>query len=78
VVDDEPAPISEWLPVYAEALGAPAPRRLPVFVGRLVAGKLTATMAQDLRGASNARAKQALGWEPRWASWRQGFREALG
>jgi nucleoside-diphosphate-sugar epimerase len=78
VVDDEPAPMREWLPVYAEALGAKRPMRVPAFVARLVAGKETAGLATSLRGASNARAKRELGWQPRYPSWRQGFAEALG
>ncbi len=77
VVDDEPAPMSEWLPVYAAALGAPAPRRVPPFVARLAAGEFMARMALEQQGASNARAKRELGFEPRYASWRQGFAETL-
>jgi 2-alkyl-3-oxoalkanoate reductase len=76
VVDDEPAPQREWLPVYAEAIGARRPRRVPVWLARLVAGKAAAAMSTTLPGASNARAKRALAWEPRWSSWRTGFREA--
>ena len=78
VVDDEPAPLSEWLPAYAEAIGAKRPRRVPAFLARLIAGKDAAAMATVLRGASNEKAKQELGWEPKHPSWRQGFREALG
>ena len=78
VVDDEPAPLSEWLPVYAEALGAKPPRRVPVWLARLVAGRAVADTAVGLRGAANAKAKRELGWQPRYSSWRQGFREALG
>jgi nucleoside-diphosphate-sugar epimerase len=78
VVDDEPAPMSEWLPVYAEALGAKPPRRVPVWLAKLVAGSAVAQTAVGLRGASNAKAKRELGWQPRYPSWRQGFREALG
>jgi len=78
VVDDEPAPLREWLPVYAEALGAKRPFRVPLFVARLVAGSFAAAFATQLRGASNARAKRELGWQPRYASWRTGFSEALG
>lgn len=77
VVDDDPAPLSEWLPAYAEALGAKRPRRIPLWLARLVAGP-TATSALSMRGASNAKAKRELGWEPRHPSWRQGFRDALG
>lgn len=78
VVDDEPAPLREWLPVYAEALGAKPPRHAPLWLAKLVVGRGLAANAVELRGASNARAKQQLGWQPRYPSWRQGFREALG
>jgi nucleoside-diphosphate-sugar epimerase len=78
VVDDEPAPLREWLPVYAEALGAKKPLRVPKLLARLAAGRYTTEMATGLSGASNARAKKELGWQPRYPSWRQGFREALG
>jgi nucleoside-diphosphate-sugar epimerase len=70
IVDDEPAPLREWLPVVAEALGAPPPRRIPLWLGRLVGGPMLATIATETRGASNALAKQALGWTPRHATWR--------
>jgi nucleoside-diphosphate-sugar epimerase len=78
VVDDEPAPLREWLPVYAEAIGAKPPFRVPAWIARLVAGPFAAAMAIELRGASNAKAKRELGWQPRYPSWRQGFREGLG
>jgi len=78
VVDDEPAPGREWLPVYAEALGAKPPRRVPTWLARMVAGRFAVMMATELRGASNAKAKRELGWEPRYPSWRTGFSEALG
>jgi nucleoside-diphosphate-sugar epimerase len=78
VVDDEPAPLHEWLPVYAEALGAKPPRRVPFWLARLVAGKSVAEQAIGLRGASNAKAKRELSWQPSYPSWRQGFREAPG
>jgi 2-alkyl-3-oxoalkanoate reductase len=77
VVDDEPAPLREWLPVYAEALGAKAPRRVPVWLARLAAGKDVAASAVGLRGAANAKARRELGWEPAYPSWRQGFGTAL-
>ena len=77
VVDDDPAPMSEWVPAYAEAIGAKPPRRFPAWLARLIAGKETVGMATGLRGASNAKAKAALGWEPAYASWRQGFRQGL-
>ncbi len=77
VVDDEPAPVREWLPVYAEALGAKPPRRVPAWLAKLVAGKDLASTALTMRGASNAKAKRELGWRPAHPSWRQGFAEAL-
>jgi 2-alkyl-3-oxoalkanoate reductase len=78
VVDDDPAPFREWLPVYAHAIGAGKPFRVPVWLAKLVAGKGVALFTTELRGAANAKAKRELGWEPRYRSWRQGFREALG
>jgi nucleoside-diphosphate-sugar epimerase len=77
VVDDEPAPLHEWLPVYADALGAKSPRHVPVWLAKLVAGGAVAAQAIELRGASNAKAKSELGWRPIHPSWRQGFAEAL-
>jgi nucleoside-diphosphate-sugar epimerase len=78
VVDDEPAPVREWLPEYASALEARPPRRAPRLVARIVGGRLAVYMMTGLQGATNEKAKRELGWEPRWKSWRQGFREALG
>ena len=78
VVDDEPAPLREWLPVYAEAVGAKRPFRVPTFVARMFGGAFATIMATELRGASNEKAKRELGWQPRYPSWRQGFTEALG
>jgi nucleoside-diphosphate-sugar epimerase len=78
VVDDEPAAFPDWLPHYAEVLGARPPRRVPAWLARIVAGGFAVTLATELRGASNAKAKRELGWAPRYPSWRQGFREALG
>jgi 2-alkyl-3-oxoalkanoate reductase len=75
IVDDEPAAMRDWLPAYAEAIGAKRPLRVPVWVARLAAGKMVGLMSVQ-PGASNARAKRELGWEPRWRSWREGFREA--
>jgi nucleoside-diphosphate-sugar epimerase len=77
VVDDEPAPAHEWLPVYAAALGAKSPRHVPVWLARLLAGGPVATMAVQMRGASNAKAKRELGWQPAHPSWRQGFPDSL-
>jgi nucleoside-diphosphate-sugar epimerase len=77
VVDDDPAPMREWLPAFAEALGAKPPRRVPLWLGKLVA-RDTVAMAAAMRGASNAKAKRELGWAPRYPSWREGFRAVLG
>lgn len=77
-VDDEPARVSEWLPLYAEAIGAKRPLRVPAWLARVVGGKMAIQFAIHLRGASNAKAKRELGWQPRYPSWRQGFGEALG
>jgi nucleoside-diphosphate-sugar epimerase len=77
IVDDEPAPASEWLPYLADCVGAKAPLRLPVLVARLAAGEVAVSMLTRTRGSSNARAKRELGWELRWPSWRQGFRHGL-
>jgi nucleoside-diphosphate-sugar epimerase len=76
VVDDEPAPVREWLPVLADALGAKPPRRFPRWLARLFAGQAVVVMATESRGASNAKAKRELGWELRHPSWREGFRAA--
>jgi nucleoside-diphosphate-sugar epimerase len=78
IVDDDPAPMREWLPAYAEALGARPPRRLPLWLAKLVAGSFTAFMATSMPGVSNEKAKAELGWIPKWVSWRAGFKEALG
>jgi 2-alkyl-3-oxoalkanoate reductase len=78
VTDDEPSPVREWLPVYAEALDAKRPRKAPTWLARLVGGKMAVEFGVNTRGASNAKAKRELGWQPRYSSWRQGFREALG
>jgi nucleoside-diphosphate-sugar epimerase len=78
VVDDEPAPISEWLPVLAKALGAKPPRHVPLFVARLFGGEATEVMMTELRGSSNKKAKRELGWKLRYPSWREGFARGLG
>jgi nucleoside-diphosphate-sugar epimerase len=78
VVDDDPAPVREWLPALARTVGAKPPRRLPRWLGRLVAGQAVTVMMTEVRGASNAKAKRELGWRPRYASWRQGWAEGLG
>jgi nucleoside-diphosphate-sugar epimerase len=77
IVDDEPAPATEWLPYLADLLGAKPPRHVPEWLGRLVAGELVVSMMTDARGASNAKAKRELGWRPIYPSWREGFVQAL-
>jgi 2-alkyl-3-oxoalkanoate reductase len=78
VVDDEPAPLREWLPALASALDGKPPRRVPRWLVRLAAGEAATVMMTDVRGASNEKAKRELGWKPRYASWRQGFAQGLG
>jgi nucleoside-diphosphate-sugar epimerase len=77
VVDDEPAPASDWLPYLAECVGAKPPLQLPVWLARLVAGEVAVSMLTQTRGSSNARAKRELGWQLRWPTWRDGFRHGL-
>jgi nucleoside-diphosphate-sugar epimerase len=77
IVDDEPARVSEWLPAFAEALGARKPFRVPVFLARLAAGSYGAATMTRAQGASNELAKAELGWAPAHASWREGFQTAL-
>jgi nucleoside-diphosphate-sugar epimerase len=77
IVDDEPAPASEWLPYLAECAGARPPRRIPVWLARLLAGEMAVIMMTEGRGFSNAKAKRELGWQLQYPSWRQGFREEL-
>ena len=77
IVDDEPAPASEWLPYLAASVGAKPPLRVPTWLARMLAGQVAVTMMTQGRGFSNTKAKQELGWEPRYPSWRQGFREGL-
>jgi nucleoside-diphosphate-sugar epimerase len=76
VVDDDPAPVAEWLPALAQALGAKKPVRVPRLVGRLFAGEAGVVMMTEIRGASNAKAKRELAWRPAHPSWRQGFAAA--
>jgi len=76
IVDDEPAPVREWLPVLAQALGAEPPRHLPTWLARLVAGEAVTVMSTEARGASNAKAKRELGWTPHHPTWRTGFTAA--
>lgn len=77
IVDDEPAPVSEWLPYLAACAGAKRPRRLPAWLARLLAGEMVVGMMTEGRGFSNVKVKRELGWELRYPSWRQGFKEEL-
>ena len=77
IVDDEPAPASEWLPYLADCAGAKPPMRVPKWLARMLAGPVAVTMMTEGRGFSNAKAKRELGWDLRYPSWRQGFKEAL-
>jgi nucleoside-diphosphate-sugar epimerase len=78
IVDDEPAPVAIWLPELAAVIGAKPPRRVPVWLGRLVAGELAVLVMTEIRGSSNAKAKRELDWQPSYTSWRDGFRHGLG
>jgi nucleoside-diphosphate-sugar epimerase len=78
IVDDDPAPVSAWLPALAAAAGARPPRRVPAWLARLLAGEHAVVLMTEVRGASNAKAKRELGWRPAHPSWRQGFRTGLG
>jgi nucleoside-diphosphate-sugar epimerase len=77
VADDEPAPVSDWLPELAAALGAKPPRHVPTWVGRIAGGEVGVSMMTRIRGASNARAKRELGWRLAYPTWREGFRTGL-
>jgi 2-alkyl-3-oxoalkanoate reductase len=77
VTDDDPAPVSEWLPYLAEAVGAKPPLRIPKWLGRPLAGAVAVRWMTECRGASNEKAKRELAWQPRWSSWRDGFRDGL-
>ena len=78
VVDDEPAPVGDILIDLAKVIGSKPPRRIPRWLGRLIAGEGMTIMMTEVRGAENEKAKRELGWEPRYPSWRLGFREGLG
>jgi nucleoside-diphosphate-sugar epimerase len=78
VVDDDPAPVAEWLPYLAKVAGAKPPLRLPAWLGRLLAGEFVVAQMTTSRGSSNEKARKELGWEPRYASWREGFRAWAG
>ena len=77
VVDDDPAPVAEWLPYLARCLDAPPPRHVPVWLARFAVGEVGISMMTRMRGASNAKAKRELGWAPAWPSWREGFARGL-
>lgn len=77
IVDDEPAPVSEWLPFLARVLGARPPRHIPAWLGRLIVGAHGVAMMTEIRGASNQKAKSLLRWKLKWPSWRQGFQNGL-
>jgi 2-alkyl-3-oxoalkanoate reductase len=77
IADDEPAPVADWLPAYAAILGAPPPRRVPVWAGRMVGDAYAVHLMTQLPGASNDHARAALGWRPLRPSWRGGWREDL-
>ena len=74
VVDSDPAPVAEWLPYLAKVAGAKPPLRMPAWLGRLLAGEFVVALMTNARGSSNEKARKELGWEPRYASWREGFR----
>jgi nucleoside-diphosphate-sugar epimerase len=78
VVDDDPALVRDWMPELARALGAKPPRRVPRWLGRLMAGEAATVYMTELRGASNEKVRRELGWKPSYASWRQGFAQGLG
>jgi nucleoside-diphosphate-sugar epimerase len=77
VADDEPAPVSQWLPYLAQAVGAKLPRHIPIWLARLAIGPHGVVMMTQIRGLSNQKAKRLLGWKLKWSSWRQGFRQGL-
>jgi nucleoside-diphosphate-sugar epimerase len=74
IVDSDPAPVADWLPYLARVAGAKPPLRVPAWLGRLLAGEFVVTQMTTVRGSSNDKARKYLGWEPRYASWREGFR----
>jgi 2-alkyl-3-oxoalkanoate reductase len=77
IVDDEPAQVNQWLPFLAQAIGAKPPHRVPTWLARLAGGEVGVSLLTQVRGASNAKARQELGWQPRWLTWRDGFRHGL-
>lgn len=77
IVDDEPAPLTQWLPYFAEVIGAKPPRHVPAWLARVAAGEVAESWMTTIRGSSNAKAKAELDWAPRWSSWRDGFAHGL-
>jgi nucleoside-diphosphate-sugar epimerase len=77
VTDDDPAAAAQWLPEVARVIGAKPPRRIPVWLGRLAAGEAGVSLMTQIRGASNAKARRELDWQPAWGSWRDGFARGL-
>jgi nucleoside-diphosphate-sugar epimerase len=75
IVDSDPAPVADWLPYLASVAGAKPPLHVPAWLGRLLAGQFVVTQMTSARGSSNDKARKVLGWEPRYASWREGFRD---
>lgn len=78
ITDDEPAPVAEWVPYLAQAVGAKPPRRIPVWLARPILGEMGVAMMTSIRGAANGKAKASFGWRLRYPTWRQGFRSGLG
>jgi nucleoside-diphosphate-sugar epimerase len=77
ITDDDPAPVADWLPYLAEMVGAKPPMRVPRWLGRLLAGAVATQWMTEGRGSSNAKARRELDWQPKWSSWREGFRDGL-
>jgi nucleoside-diphosphate-sugar epimerase len=77
IVDDDPAPVVEWLPYLAECVGAKPPMHVPNLLAKMLVGEHAVTMMNDIRGVSNAKARKELHWTPKWSSWKQGFRDGL-
>jgi nucleoside-diphosphate-sugar epimerase len=77
IVDDDPAPVAEWLPALAAIIGAKPPRRIPTWLGKLLVGEHAVVLMNEIRGASNLKAKKQFGWRPDWPTWRHGFRHEL-
>lgn len=78
IVDDEPAPVNQWMPFLAEQVGGRNPMRLPAWLARPLIGEFGVALMTSVRGSSNAKAKQELGWTPSYATWREGFRTGIG